>query len=136
MGEETTATASSTEGQAPDAQQPTAVAAPTSDGQAPTEQWDQSRAMSTITTLRGRESELEKANKADQVKVVAFDGQPEGKQAIKEGKIYADPVQYPDRIGRETADVIARYFAGERVPPQILIPTELYRRAGAPPAKE
>jgi ribose transport system substrate-binding protein len=63
------------------------------------------------------------------VKLVAFDGQPEGKLAIDQGKIYADPVQYPQRIGRETAQVIARYFAGEKVPAEVLIPTELYRRS-------
>ncbi len=76
----------------------------------------------------GARAALEKADKDDQVKLVGFDGQPEGKQAIKEGKIYADPVQYPDRIGRETARVIARYFEGEKVPPQVLIPTGLYRK--------
>jgi ribose transport system substrate-binding protein len=79
----------------------------------------------------GARAALEKADKDDQVKLVGFDGQPEGKQAIKEGKIYADPVQYPDRIGRETARVIARYFEGEKVPAQVLIPTGLYRRADA-----
>ncbi len=80
----------------------------------------------------GARAALEKADKDDQVKLVGFDGQPEGKQAIKEGKIYADPVQYPNRIGRETARVIARYFEGEKVPPQILIPTGLYRKTNEP----
>lgn len=79
----------------------------------------------------GARAALEKAGKADQVKLIGFDGQPEGKQAIKEGKIYADPVQYPDRIGRETARAIVRYFRGEEVEPEILIPTGLYRRADA-----
>jgi ribose transport system substrate-binding protein len=79
----------------------------------------------------GARAALEKADKDDQVLLVGFDGQPEGKQAIKEGKIYADPVQYPDRIGRETARIIARYFEGEKVPAEILIPTGLYRRADA-----
>jgi ribose transport system substrate-binding protein len=77
----------------------------------------------------GARAALEKADKADQVKLVAFDGQPEGKQAIKEGKIFADPIQYPDRIGRETIEAIVRYFEGEKVLPQILIPTGLYRQA-------
>ncbi|HTU91912.1 MAG TPA: substrate-binding domain-containing protein, partial [Gemmataceae bacterium] len=76
----------------------------------------------------GARAALEKADKDDQVKLVGFDGQPEGKQAIEEGKIYADPVQYPERIGRETARIIARYFEGEKVPAQVLIPTGLYRR--------
>jgi ribose transport system substrate-binding protein len=76
----------------------------------------------------GARAALEKADKDDQVLLVGFDGQPEGKQAIEEGKIYADPVQYPDRIGRETARAIARYFEGDKVPAEILIPTGLYRK--------
>ncbi|MCL6503292.1 MAG: substrate-binding domain-containing protein [Pirellulales bacterium] len=79
----------------------------------------------------GARAALEKAGKADQVKLIGFDGQPEGKRAIKEGKIYADPIQYPDRIGRETARAILRYFRGEEVEPEILIPTGLYRQADA-----
>ena len=77
----------------------------------------------------GAYAALEKAHKADQVKLIGFDGQPEGKQAIKEGKIYADPVQYPAKIGEETARVILQYFQGEQPPPVILIPTGLYRQA-------
>jgi len=74
---------------------------------------------------------LEKAVKLGQVKVVGFDGQPEGKQAIREGKIYADPVQHPDQIGRQTARTILRYLRGEEVPAEQLIPTGLYRQADA-----
>jgi ribose transport system substrate-binding protein len=77
----------------------------------------------------GARAALENAGKAHRVRLVGFDGQPEGKQAIKEGKIYADPIQYPDRIGREAALVIARYFEGEEVPAEVLIPTGLYRQA-------
>jgi ribose transport system substrate-binding protein len=79
----------------------------------------------------GARAALEKADKDDQVRLVGFDGQPEGKLAIKEGKIFADPVQHPERIGRETARAIARYFEGEKVPAEILIPTGLYRRDDA-----
>lgn len=77
----------------------------------------------------GARAALEKANKADQVKLIGFDGQPEGKQAIKEGKIYADPIQYPERIGRETVAAIMKYFAGDKPPAEVLIPTGLYRKA-------
>ena len=79
----------------------------------------------------GAVAALEKAGKASQVKIVGFDGQPEGKQAIKDGKIYADPIQFPDQIGKETVDTIVKYMAGETVPPQILIPTSLYKKADA-----
>jgi ribose transport system substrate-binding protein len=77
----------------------------------------------------GARAALEKAGKADRIKIVGFDGQPEGKQAIKDGKIFADPIQYPDQIGREAARTIARYFEGEEVPAEQLIPTGLYRKA-------
>jgi ribose transport system substrate-binding protein len=79
----------------------------------------------------GARAALEKALRADEVKIIGFDGQPEGKLAIKEGKIYADPVQFPDKIGRKTVEAILQYFRGDEVPPEILIPTELYRQADA-----
>ena len=53
---------------------------------------------------------LERAGKADQVKIVAFDGQKEGKEAIRDGKIFADPIQHPDQIGKQTAATILKYF--------------------------
>jgi len=77
----------------------------------------------------GARAALEKAGKADRVKVIGFDGQPEGKQAIRDGKIYADPIQFPERIGAMTVASVVRYFAGEEVPPVQLIPTALYRQA-------
>ncbi|MGO8747450.1 MAG: substrate-binding domain-containing protein [Thermoguttaceae bacterium] len=79
----------------------------------------------------GARAALESAAKADRVKIVGFDGQPDGKQAIKEGKIYADPVQFPDQIGRKTCEAILKYLSGEKPPKQILIPTALYRQADA-----
>ena len=63
--------------------------------------------------------------------IVGFDGQLDGRQAILEGKIYADPVQFPDRIAAMTVDSIVRYFAGDEVATQQLIPCELYRQAEA-----
>jgi len=79
----------------------------------------------------GARAALEKAGKADRVQIIGFDGQPEGKQAIKQGKIYADPIQFPEKIGRTTAQTILQHFDGERVESEILIPTALYRRADA-----
>jgi ribose transport system substrate-binding protein len=79
----------------------------------------------------GARAALEKEKKTEQVKIVGFDGQPEGKEAIREGKIYADPIQHPDQIARETAKAVLHYFKGEPVERQILIPTNLYRKADA-----
>ncbi|MDB5385628.1 MAG: rbsB [Planctomycetaceae bacterium] len=79
----------------------------------------------------GARAALEKAGKADQVLIVGFDGQPEGKQAIKDGKIYADPIQFPDKMGIEIVTAIVQHSKGETLEPQRLIPTRLYRKADA-----
>ena len=79
----------------------------------------------------GAVAAIDKAGKTGQVVVIGFDGQPEGKQAIKEGTIYADPIQFPDRMGVQIVDAILRYSRGEELPPQTLIPTKLYRKADA-----
>lgn len=75
----------------------------------------------------GARAALEKAGKTAQVKIIGFDGQPEGKQAIKDGKIYADPIQFPDKMGVQIVDAIVRHSKGEELPAQMLIPTSLYR---------
>jgi ribose transport system substrate-binding protein len=77
----------------------------------------------------GARAALEKAGKADQIGIIGFDGQPEGKQAIRDGKIYADPIQFPDRMGEEIVAAIVRWSRGEALPPKTLIPTSLYRKA-------
>ncbi|MCA9227720.1 MAG: substrate-binding domain-containing protein [Planctomycetales bacterium] len=74
---------------------------------------------------------LDQSTKTDQVVIVGFDGQMEGKQAIKEGKIHADPIQFPDRIAAQTVDKIAKYLNGEEYEKVELIPTQLYRQADA-----
>jgi ribose transport system substrate-binding protein len=79
----------------------------------------------------GARAAIEKATKTDQVTIIGFDGQPEGKQAIKEGKIYADPIQFPDEMGVKIVQAIVEYSKGEDVKPEILIPTRLYRKADA-----
>lgn len=79
----------------------------------------------------GARAALEKAGKTDQVGIIGFDGQPEGREAIRAGKIYADPIQFPDRMGAETVAALVRWSRGETLPPQTLIPTKLYRRADA-----
>jgi ribose transport system substrate-binding protein len=79
----------------------------------------------------GAVAAIEKAGKAGKVLVVGFDGQLEGKQAILEGRIYADPIQFPDQIGRQTVQTILKYLGGEEIEPEVLIPTELYRKADA-----
>ena len=79
----------------------------------------------------GARAALEKAGKAEQITLIGFDGQVPGKRAIRDGKIYADPIQHPDQIGVTTARSILAHFAGDPVEKFQLIPTALYRQADA-----
>lgn len=79
----------------------------------------------------GARAALEAAGKADQVTIIAFDGQKIGKQAILEGKILCDPIQFPDQIGKVTIEQILKYFNGDDVQPEILIPSKLYYKEDA-----
>lgn len=79
----------------------------------------------------GAVAAIEAAGKQSQIKVIGFDGQKIGKQAIKEGKIYADPIQFPKKMGRMIVRQMVKYFDGETPPRLIPIPTSLYRRADA-----
>lgn len=79
----------------------------------------------------GAVAALEKSGRADKVKVIGFDGQLEARKAIKDGKIYADAIQYPDKIAQMAIATITKYMAGETVPPEVLIPTQLYHKAEA-----
>ena len=74
---------------------------------------------------------LKDVNKDDQVSVIGFDGQIEGKQAILEGKFYADPIQFPDQMGIRTVENIVKYLDGEEFETTTLIPTKLYKLADA-----
>lgn len=74
---------------------------------------------------------LDEVGKTDQVRIVGFDGQRDGKVAIKEGKIYADPIQFPKKMGVETMEKIRKYMDGEDFEPVTLIPTALYTQEDA-----
>ena len=84
----------------------------------------------------GAYSALETAGKTDQVKIIGFDGEKAGKEAIRDGKIVCDPVQYPDQIGKKTIEMLLKYLAGEDIEKemndgQILIPSKLYYQEDA-----
>ena len=79
----------------------------------------------------GAYTALQQVSKADQIKIVGFDGQLDGKQAIKEGKIYADPIQFPRKMATMTVENIVKYLDGEEFEKIHLIPTELYRQEDA-----
>lgn len=84
----------------------------------------------------GAYAALEAAGKTDQVKIIGFDGEKAGKEAIRDGKLVCDPIQYPDQIGHKTIEMMMKYLAGDDIDKemtngQILIPSKLYYKADA-----
>lgn len=79
----------------------------------------------------GAVAAIESAGKAGRIRIISIDGLPEGRQAIRGGKIYADAIQHPDLIGKKTVEAIQAYMSGEEVPAEILIPTDLYHQEDA-----
>ena len=69
---------------------------------------------------------VEKAGKSGRVIIVGFDAVPEARAAIQGGKIYADVIQKPTEIGKQTIDAIKTYISGGTVPSTILIPCGLF----------
>jgi ribose transport system substrate-binding protein len=74
---------------------------------------------------------LEAEGKLRDIVVVGFDGQPEAKQAVKDGKLFDTPVQFPKKMAVECVNALVKYFDGEEVNPTLLITTEKYRKAEA-----
>ncbi len=79
----------------------------------------------------GAVAAIEEEKLQDQIKVIGFDGQESGKIAIRDGRIYADPIQFPKKMGKRSAQFIKKYFAGEDVPKVEMIAPKLYYKADA-----
>ena len=74
---------------------------------------------------------VEKAGKSGKVKIVGFDAVPEARKAIAEGRIFADVIQQPKKIGQSTIEAVKTYLSGESVEPAILIPCDLFTQSSA-----
>jgi len=79
----------------------------------------------------GAYTAVKEANREDKIKIIGFDGQLDGKQAIKDGKIFADPIQHPDKMGQQIVQLIMKYQAGEKFEAETLIPATLYTKTEA-----
>ena len=79
----------------------------------------------------GAYTAVKEAKRDDKIKIIGFDGQLDGKQAIKDCKLYADPIQHPDKMGRQIVQLIMKYQAGEKFESETLIPATLYTKTEA-----
>jgi ribose transport system substrate-binding protein len=74
---------------------------------------------------------VEKAGKSGRVAIVGYDATPEARAAIRDGKILADVVQLPRKMGFQTIMMVADHLAGTKVPSRIQIPCATFRKKDA-----
>lgn len=80
-------------------------------------------ALGAVTAIR--------AAGASNIAVIGYDATPEARTAIKNGQMYGDAIQHPDKIGALTVDAIHDYFAGKKVPAKIAVPVGTFTKADA-----
>ena len=80
-------------------------------------------ALGAVTAIR--------AAGASNIAVVGYDATPEARTAIKNGQMYGDAIQHPDKIGALTIDAIHDYFTGKKVPAHVEVPVGTFTKADA-----
>ncbi len=74
----------------------------------------------------GAYAAVAKANKTEQITIVAFDASPAGKQGVFEKKLYDTPQQFPRKMAVGTVESFIKYLEGEEVEKSIFIPCSHY----------
>ena len=75
----------------------------------------------------GAHAAVTKAEKQDQIAIIAFDASPAGKHAVFEKKLYDSPQQFPRKMATGTVEAFIQYLDGEDLEKRIFIPCEHYR---------
>ena len=79
----------------------------------------------------GAYTAVSEAKRENRIKIIGFDGMPDGKKAIKKGQIYADPIQHPDKMGQKIVHLIRNYEIGLSFSRETLLPATLYTQKDA-----
>ncbi|MEM0968080.1 MAG: substrate-binding domain-containing protein, partial [Verrucomicrobiota bacterium] len=74
----------------------------------------------------GAYAAVAKANRTDDITIVAFDASPAGKQGVFEGKLFDTPQQFPRKMASGTVNAFLRYLEGDDVEKKIFIPCAHY----------
>ncbi len=74
----------------------------------------------------GAYAAVQKADKTDQITIVAFDASPAGKQAVFEKKLYDSPQQFPRKMAKGTVEAFVKHLEGETIEKKIFIPCSHY----------
>jgi ribose transport system substrate-binding protein len=71
------------------------------------------------------------AGETGKIAIVGFDADAEARKAIASGGMYGDAIQFPQKIGATTIDVIHDYFGGKTPPAFVKIGTGTFTQADA-----
>jgi ribose transport system substrate-binding protein len=71
------------------------------------------------------------AGKQGKIAIVGYDATPEARTAIKNGDMYGDAIQHPDRIGAKTIDAIHDSLSGTKPPAVIHVEVGTFTRKDA-----
>ncbi|MEO0414722.1 MAG: substrate-binding domain-containing protein, partial [Verrucomicrobiota bacterium] len=63
----------------------------------------------------GAYSAVQKAEKTDQITIVAFDASPAGKQGVFDKKLHDTPQQFPKKMAHGTVAAFIKYMDGEEI---------------------
>ncbi|MEM9015887.1 MAG: substrate-binding domain-containing protein [Verrucomicrobiota bacterium] len=74
----------------------------------------------------GAHAAVAKADKTDEITIVAFDASPAGKQGVFEKKLFDTPQQFPRKMATGTVAAFLSYLNGEEVENKTLIPCAHY----------
>ena len=74
----------------------------------------------------GAHAAVKKANKTEQITIVAFDASLAGKQGVFEKKLFDTPQQFPIKMALGTVASFIKYLDGESVDPVTFIPCAHY----------
>jgi ribose transport system substrate-binding protein len=85
-------------------------------------------ALGALTAVRA-------AGLAGKIAIVGYDAEPEARAAIAAGDMYGDAIQFPEKIGSTTIDVIHDYFNGTTPSAFVKIGVGTYTRADAKKAQ-
>ncbi|MGE5583888.1 MAG: substrate-binding domain-containing protein [Bacillota bacterium] len=76
----------------------------------------------------GAATAIQAAGMTGKIVIVGYDGTPEARKAIDDGKIYGDVIQYPKEIGRLAIEAVSDYFQGKQVKPFIPVKVGVYTK--------
>ncbi len=60
--------------------------------------------------------------------IVGYDATPEAREAISDGRLYGDVIQYPKRMGKIAIQTVSNFFKNSNISPEVLVRIGVYTK--------